>query len=275
MRKLLIASQKGGVGKTTTAISLATAAARTGRRVLLADADPLASITAALQLEPGNGRPRLGAAGRPGRWALWEGAISGGDLLTPHDPQSESEAGLAAMLQRIAAPDLADRYDLVVLDAPPLLGPRTRLLLAGCDEMLLVSRADPLGFRTLPPFLQLLKEIKQGAGKPSFHGILLVLPPGQAAEGPWETQLRALLGGRVLTPAVPHDETVGTAALHGQSVLTFAPAAPATRAYLTLAATLQILGAPTPARAAPIPPTPAPATSRTEAPRTPALAGAR
>src|SRR5258706_5124086 len=83
VRKLLVASQKGGVGKTTTAISLATATALAGVPVLLVDTDPLASVAASLNLPPNPLNDDLRRLGIECDGTLWNDVVPGLDVACP------------------------------------------------------------------------------------------------------------------------------------------------------------------------------------------------
>src|SRR2546421_1314275 len=85
VRKLLVASQQGGVGKTTTSINLAAAAAQAGVRVLLLDADPLSCISAALNLPQHPRRQSLTQAGVDLPGVLVSGVIPGLDVVSPYE----------------------------------------------------------------------------------------------------------------------------------------------------------------------------------------------
>ena len=83
MRKLLVASQKGGVGKTTTSMNLAAAVAASGTRVLLLDADPLSNISTALNLAEHPHRQSLRQAGIDLPGVLVTNFVPGLDVLSP------------------------------------------------------------------------------------------------------------------------------------------------------------------------------------------------
>ena len=92
MRKLLVASQKGGVGKTTTSINLAAAAAMAGARVLLLDADPLSNISTSLNLAEHPGRQPLRQSGIELPGMLVSNVLPGLDVLCPYEDGGCSDA---------------------------------------------------------------------------------------------------------------------------------------------------------------------------------------
>src|SRR5947209_8985292 len=98
VRKLMVASQKGGVGKTTTSINLAAATAVAGARVLLLDADPLSSISNSLNLVHHPHRAVLRQAGIDLPGVLSCGVVPGLDVLSPYDEGGCTDEELARLL---------------------------------------------------------------------------------------------------------------------------------------------------------------------------------
>lgn len=245
MQQLLIASQKGGVGKTTTALNLAAIAARAGRRVLLIDADPLGGVIASLNLKAGT--DRNGTVDHHGRWELWRKLLGGVDLISPDSQGPPSEGDWHALFQQLTHSTLGTQYDCVLIDSPPSLGVRSRLLLRSSPEVILVLRAEPMAYRTLPPFLQIMKEVQQESASTRLRGILLTLPPGETAGGRWESEFRQSFGDSILPQIISYDPSVGQALLHGQPVVLDAPLSQAAREYGALAVTLGLIPLP-PAR---------------------------
>jgi chromosome partitioning protein len=216
VRKLLVASQKGGVGKTTTSINLAAATAMTGARVLLLDADPLSSISIALNLAEHPRRQPLRQADIDLPGMLVSDVIPGLDVLSPYDGGGCSDDEMDGLVALLATPAFQKRYGCLIVDTPPFLGANPRQLLATCDEYILVMRAEPLASRTLPAFLKLVQ--RDGAAHaPRMRGIVLTLPADDQT-GRWERELRGRHGPRILFPGVPFDEAVGQAHLFGQIV---------------------------------------------------------
>ncbi|MBY0525941.1 MAG: ParA family protein [Gemmataceae bacterium] len=242
MRKLLITSQKGGVGKTTTAVNLAHLAAHAGQRVLLIDADPLGSIVPVLGLQAR--LEELRSRERHKTWAFWRGTSVGADLLVPVTPADLPDHKLEQLLKQLGSSPFVERYgayDLVVLDSPPYLGPRPRLLLEMCDEWLLVIRAEPLAYRTLPGFLSRVKAVSQEDRIGTLCGILLTLPPGSDGTSRWEASIRSLLGSRSLPQTIPFDAEATRAVLLGKPVTRLCPDSPASHQYRALAKQLGLI----------------------------------
>jgi hypothetical protein len=125
------------------------------------------------------------------------------------------------------------------------MGEWPRHLLCQCDEWLLVMRAEPVAFRTLPLFFETVKAVQQEDSGATLRGILLTQP----APGKWETDLRRYLGSRVLPQTIPEDPEVDQAAAKGHAVTAHNAQSPAAVQYLDLVSSLALREA-TPARPA-------------------------
>jgi chromosome partitioning protein len=246
VRKLLVASHKGGVGKTTTCLNLAAATAQAGSRVLLLDTDPLSAIGAALNLAEHPGRQTLRQAGIDLPGVLVTGAIPGLDVISPFEEGGCTDRDLDDLLALLAAPAFEDSYGCLIVDTPPFMGGNPVQLLNTCDEFVVVMRAEPLAYRTLPAFLELVQRSKKPGRDVQMLGILLTLPEGEQVGGRWECELRGRFGTRILPQVVPYDEEVGKALLLGQIVSLYNPEAESARQYLQLAQTLTLAQAPQP-----------------------------
>lgn len=222
MRKLLVASQKGGVGKTAVSLNLAATSARMGTRVLLVDGDPLGGISEALALVSlpsgheikGREILRQMKVDLPGSVVT---VFPGLDILCPYDGTGCTDDEFARVLGLFRTSSLQETYGCVILDTPPFLGANPGQLLNSCEEFLLVMQAEPLAYRTYPAFSALIQrscnssEMKKG-------GILLTLAEGDEPGGRWERELRGRLGNQIFPQVIPYEEEIPQA--HLEQILT-------------------------------------------------------
>ncbi|MFO0937367.1 MAG: ParA family protein [Gemmataceae bacterium] len=240
MRTLLVASQKGGVGKTTTAVNLAALTGKSGARVLLIDADPLGSVSASLQLSRSGGEITPRPDGVTGQGVVWSNVVPGVDVACPYPADSTTEEHLAEFMTRMSTSAIARFYDRVVIDSPPMLGPRLKSLLMASDDVVLVQRAEPMSFRTLPAYLELMREVKNEGGRCQFRGILLTLPPGMTGGGKAELSIRQRFKG-IFPDVLPFCNEVNQALVLAQPVVESHPNAAASKAFQSLARQLGLI----------------------------------
>lgn len=162
-RTIAILNQKGGVGKTTVTLGLASAAAAAGRRVLVVDLDPQASSSWVLGLDPaeldttvvdvvGDAASRIRAAIRPSAWADTV------DVLPSTARLQELEAGSAKRLRKALA-KVEDQYEAVLIDCPPSLGNLTRSALSASRHAVVVVEPSALGLRGIGGVADLIDDV--------------------------------------------------------------------------------------------------------------------
>jgi len=179
-----VVNNKGGVGKTTSAVNLAAGIAAEGRRVLLADLDAQGSASLSLglsraDLSPGTAEVILD--GLPIREAIRPSSVKGMDILPGSMTLASADLALSVVrgrevvLKNALAPILAD-YAVAVLDCPPSLGLLTVNALTAADFFIIPLTPDYLALEGLVNFMGAVEKIRAGIGKVAAPlGILLTL----------------------------------------------------------------------------------------------------
>jgi chromosome partitioning protein len=244
-RVLAIVSQKGGVGKTTTAINLAVAMARRGVKTLLVDVDPQGSVRYGLgMLAPHyrlgvsdylNGATEMQEIVRPTalpwlRVAL-AGTIADGGTHEDYHVRFASSPRFEEFLARAA-----ERGYVVVIDTPPGLGPIVQRVLANSDHVLVPLQCEPAAVQTTAQILRGIRGVVMQNQQLTFDGILLTMyEPGNAVSERVAAHVRSQLPQLVFDVAVPRTMASVDAVAAGQPVVLRAPNDAASRAYTTLA----------------------------------------
>ena len=238
-RTLCIANQKGGVGKTTTAVNLAGALAKAGQHTLLVDLDPQCNATTGLGREPTTSHPLV--AGTPVRQGVCQTDIAGLDLLAGTrcfrdvEALTRDDQVQADRLQEHLARGFST-YDFVLIDCPPSLGRLTRTALSSSTEVLMPIQCEYFAMEGLTQMIETIGQIiHHEAHNLQFGGIVLTMYD-QSLELTREVdhEVREFFGDIVYRSVVPRDVAVSEAPSHGMSVLDYAPRSRGARAYVEL-----------------------------------------
>ncbi|HTH06248.1 MAG TPA: AAA family ATPase, partial [Ilumatobacteraceae bacterium] len=186
-RTLAILNQKGGVGKTTVTLGLASAAAAAGRRMLVVDLDPQGSSTWVLGLDASaldaTVADVLHAKGAHARDAIrpstWSDAI---DVLPSGSDLQEHEDGKSKRLRK-ALSEVEQDYEAVLIDCPPSLGNLTRSALTAARHSLIVVEPSALGLRGIGGVADLVDDVWDTSNPDlELAGVVLNRVPAVSAE---------------------------------------------------------------------------------------------
>ena len=238
-RTLCVANQKGGVGKTTTALNLAAALARAGSHTLLVDLDPQCNATSGLGKQPTASHPLV--AGTPIRQGICPTGVRQLDLLPGSrsfrdvEALTRDDASQAARLRDLLARGFST-YDFVLIDCPPSLGPLTRTALASSTEVLMPIQCEFFAMEGLTQMIETIGQIiRQEAHTLQFGGIVLTMYDHTLElTREVDQEVREFFGEIVYQTVIPRDVTVSEAPSHGKTVIDYAPRSRGSRAYVEL-----------------------------------------
>ncbi len=244
-RILCTANQKGGVGKTTTAVNLAASLAAAEKRVLLVDLDPQANASSGLGV-------RL-APGEPSAYPLLLGHAPAADLArstqVPHlslIPASRDLAGAEVELVgadrrehrlRTALAEIRDRYDFVFIDCPPSLSLLTVNALVAADAVIIPLQCEYYALEGLGQLLTTIRTVRRSFNpRLQVEGILLTMFDArnnlshQVAE-----EVRRHFRDKVFRSVIPRNVRLSEAPSHGKPALLYDVRSTGAQSYLRMA----------------------------------------
>jgi chromosome partitioning protein len=245
MRKIAIANQKGGTGKTTTAVNLAAALVRRSRRVLLLDLDPQGNASTYLGC-PTDGREMLKSLGdQTGFRELIRqtpfgvDVIPTGEWLAGVDKVLAAEVGAEFVLRDALEALPAEQWDFLIIDCPPSLGLLSVSALVAADEVLVPVHTEAMPLEGVAQFLRTLKRVQERLN-PSLRiaGILASKTDSTKLSKSVEDAMRSSLGDNVFRTVVRKNVKVAESYSHKRPVTHYAPKSPGSADFDALATEL-------------------------------------
>jgi len=254
-RILAIANQKGGVGKTTTVINLATALALAGQRVLLVDVDPQANLTSGVGLK-GHSAPggtiyqALTGEFMDAAAFVLPTRVDGLSLVPADRNLTGAEVELVSLPNRerrlrALLHSLRDRFDYIFIDTPPSLGLLTLNALVAADAVLIPLTCEYFALEGIADLVATLRRVR-AALNPSLDiaGVLLTMYDERTNLGQQVARdIRAFFQERVFDTVIPRNIRLGEAPSHGVPGILYDAKSRGAEAYTALARELLARGA--------------------------------
>jgi len=245
-RVLAIANQKGGVGKTTSAVNLAASLAVAEQRTLLIDSDPQGNATSGIGIPREDvgitlydvliGETSLEGAIHPGvQFKHLDVVPATPDLAGAEVELVDRERRVEAMRDAIAT--VRDRYDYVLIDCPPSLGLITVNMLAAADALLIPLQCEYYALEGLSQLLNTVHLVQQGVNpKLGIAGVLLTMYDARLnLSRQVATDAREYFGAKVFGTIVPRNVRLAEAPSFGKPIILYDVASVGAQAYMSVA----------------------------------------
>lgn len=245
MKVIAIANQKGGVGKTTTAISLSAGLAMLGKKVLLLDLDPQANATSGLGIEPDSSMyyPLIGEAdildkAVPTNIGNLHIVPSGMDLSGVEIELARREDHLTFLRDMLASVRESSDYDYCLLDTPPSLGVLMTSSLASADEVLIPLQCEYFGLEGLAKIIHIISQIKESGAAPDLvlGGIIMTMYDGRTnLSRQVVEEVSKHFPEQIFERVVPRSIRLSEAPSFGKTIFEHEPGGSGSRAYRAIA----------------------------------------
>jgi chromosome partitioning protein len=243
-RIFTIANQKGGVGKTTTAVNLAASLSAAERRTLLVDLDPQGNAGSSLGVardEAGGSIYEVLLDGRPIREVIRKTELKFLDFVpaSRHLVGAELELGPAERREyrlKDAVDEVASEYEYVIVDCPPSLGLLTLNGLVAAQGVLVPLQCEYFALEGLADILSTIDLVRGGANPGlTVDGILLTMYAPNNLAAQVVDEIRRHFSGQVFETVIPRNVRLSESPSHGKPILLYDVASKGCQSYLELA----------------------------------------
>ena len=247
-RVIAVANQKGGVGKTTTAVNLSACLAAAGQRVLLFDLDPQANATSGVGVEkiPGAsayqvllGEGSLLEKIKPTAFERLEIIPSEMDLCAADLELARLEHHLHRVAQSLLPVRESGRFDIVLLDCPPSLGILSLNAFAACDGILVPLQCEYYALEGISMMNQILDQLRAAGVNPrlDIFGVVMTMFDGRTKlSNEVVEEVRKLLGEKVFETVIPRTTRLAEAPSFGKPIIHYDKYSSGAAAYQLLTA---------------------------------------
>jgi len=244
-RVIAVANQKGGVGKTTTAVNLAAAFVRLGKKTLLIDLDPQGNATVALGLEKDElentiydvllGEVKLANAVVHDETSGVAIVGANGDLTAAEVVLAEDEKGTERL--RKVLKKARKKYDVVLIDCPPTLNMLTLNALTAADGLLIPVQCEYFALEGVSALMDTVEAVQENLNPDLFiDGLLRTMHDRRNnLANDVSNELVAHFGMKVLQTIIPRNVRLAEAPSYGESILAYDASSSGATAYLALA----------------------------------------
>ena len=221
---IALANQKGGVGKTTTAINLAASLALLGKKVLLLDADPQANATSGLGFD----------INLEGIYECIAGLRKPEEVIAADTELPKLEDAHHVMKRIVDA--VRERFDYIFIDCSPSLGYTTVNILTAADTVLIPVQCEYLALEGLSKLLNTIRKVKSGLNPAlDIEGFLLTMYMRNRLNNQVVNEVREHFGPLAYDTIIQRNIRLGEAPSHGKPVMLYDAGAVGSENYLTLA----------------------------------------